>query len=92
MRLRRIEITNFRKLAGPVVIDGLGDGLTVLAGDNEEGKSTILAALQTVLFDRHGLTGQAAQDMLPFGSAVRPEINLEFELGGARFRLTLPAQ
>ena len=36
MRLHRVEIRNFRKLKGPVVLDGLADRLTVVAGDNTE--------------------------------------------------------
>lgn len=88
MRIRRIEIKNFKKLVDPVVIEGLGDGTTVIAGDNEEGKSTVLQALRSVLFDRHNLTGEAAEAMQPFGHRVRPEIALDFEIGGALFRLS----
>ena len=55
--------------------------------DNEEGKSTILAALQTVLFEKHNVTGAVANAMLPYGSKVRPEITLEFDHDGARYRL-----
>ena len=87
MRIRQIRIRNFRKLLDPVVIDGLGDGLTVIAGDNEEGKSTILAAVQAAFFYRHRLTGEAAQAMQPFGSAVRPEISIAFELNGEAYQL-----
>jgi DNA repair exonuclease SbcCD ATPase subunit len=87
MKIRRIAIRNFRKLVGPVTIDGLEDGLTVIAGDNEEGKSTVLTAIQTALFDRHNLGGEAGQAMQPFGSAVRPEIEIDFDLGGQRYGL-----
>ncbi len=87
MRIRRIEIENFKKLVGPVVIDNIGEGITVIAGDNEEGKSTILQALRSVLFDRHNLTGDAAEAMQPFGHRVRPEIALEFEIDGKTYRL-----
>lgn len=87
MRIRRIRIHNFRKLRGCFVIDGLKDGLTVIAGDNEEGKSTILSAIQTVFFNRHRLTGEAANAMQPFGSAVRPEISVDFELNGESYAL-----
>ncbi len=87
MRIRRISIRNFRKLVGPVTIDGLEDGLTVIAGDNEEGKSTVLTAIQTVFFNRHRLSGEAAQAMQPFGSAVRPEVEVDFDLDGNRYSL-----
>lgn len=87
MRLRRLELSAYRCFPGRVAIDGLADGLTIVVGDNEEGKSTLLAALQSVLFDRHNLTGDAADAMLPYSSAVRPEITLDFDIDGVRYRL-----
>jgi len=87
MQIRKIEIQNYKKLIAPVVIDKIGDGITVIAGDNEEGKSTLLQALRTVLFDRHNLSGDAAEAMLPFGHRVRPEIGLEFEIDGVSYKL-----
>ena len=50
MRIRRIEVRNFSKL-GHIVVEGLEDGLNVLVGDNEAGKSTLLEALRAGLFD-----------------------------------------
>ena len=87
MRLRRIEIRSFRKLVGPVVLDGLGDGLTVIAGDNEEGKSTVLAALQAALFEHHAVGGAVREAMAPLGRPATPEIALDFELAGERYAL-----
>ncbi|MCH9052811.1 MAG: AAA family ATPase [Proteobacteria bacterium] len=87
MQLRRIEVSAFRCFNDRVVIDEIGNGVTLIVGDNEAGKSTILAALQTVLFEKHNVTGAVANAMLPYGSKVRPEITLEFDHDGARYRL-----
>ena len=87
MLIRRIAVRNFRKHLAGVAIDGLEPGLTVIVGDNEEGKSTLLKALQAALFDRYNLSGKAMDDMLPFGSKVRPEIDVDFEIGRTRYRL-----
>jgi len=86
MKLRRIEVRDFRKL-GHVVIDDLGDGLNVIVGDNEAGKSTLLAALRAVLFERHRVGGAAAAAMQPYNQSVRPEVVLEFERGGVDWTL-----
>jgi AAA domain len=88
MLFRRISIQNFRKLASPAVIEGLGAGVTIIAGDNEEGKSTLLLAIRTGLFERHNLGGRAAEAMQPFGSAVRPQIGLDFEIDGESYSIT----
>jgi chromosome segregation ATPase len=87
MRIRSIRIRDFRKLTGPVCIDRIGDGITVISGDNEEGKSTVLEAIRSVLFTRHRILGDAAERMQPFGQSVRPEIGLDFEIGGKRYAL-----
>ena len=65
MQLRRIEVSAFRCFTDRVVIDEIGNGVTLIVGDNEEGKSTILVALQTVLFEKHNVTGAVANAMLP---------------------------
>ena len=68
MQLRRIEVSAYRCFTDRIVIDDIGDGVTLIVGDNEEGKSTILAALQTVLFEKRNVTGAIANAMLPYGS------------------------
>ncbi len=81
MRIRRIEVRDFRALLGTHVVSDLEDGLTVLSGQNEDGKSTLLAAVRTVLFERYKVGGQVADSLLPFGSRVRPEIRVDFCIG-----------
>ena len=88
MRIDRFAVRDFRKLAGGVAVEGLEPGITVIVGDNEEGKSTLLKALQSAFFDRHNLTGQGVEQMMPFGArGVRPWIEVGFELSGADYRL-----
>ena len=73
MQIRRIEISSFRCFKNSLQIENIGDGISLFVGDNEEGKSTVLAALQTVLFEKHSVSGAVADAMLPYGSKVRPE-------------------
>ncbi len=87
MIIRKIEVRNFRKLAEPVVIDGLGPGATLIAGDNEDGKSTLVEAIRTAFFVKHSITGEFADAMQPYNSNVRPEVRIEFELDGQVYRL-----
>lgn len=87
MRIARLAVRRFRKLCEGIEIEGFKPGLTVIVGDNEEGKSTLLKALQSAFFDRHNLTGKLIDEMMPFGSSVRPEIEVDFELAGESYRL-----
>ena len=89
MRIERFAVRNFRKLTGGVAVDGLPPGLTVIVGDNEEGKSTLLRALQSGFFDRHKLTGKGLEQMLPFATrGVNPKVEITFELAGNSYWLT----
>ena len=69
-----------------MVLDGLGDGLIVVSGDNEEGKSTVLAALKAAFFEHHAAGGAVREAMSPHRGGV-PEITVEFECAGRLFRL-----
>lgn len=88
MRIRRVEIRNFRKLRGPFVLSDIPDGMTVLYGDNEDGKSTLLLALRAALFVRHDTKDQKIiREFLPYGSEVRPEVTLDLDCAGRAVRL-----
>lgn len=88
MKIHRIVIRDFGKLRGETVIEGLGPGVTVIIGDNEEGKSTALKAVQAALFDRHTLMGERLDDMRPYGDeGVAPAVELYFALGGTDYHL-----
>ena len=87
MYIRRIMVRNFRKFTSPREIKDIADGVTVIAGDNEEGKSTLLNAVHNVIFERHNVSGRPLEAMFPSGSRVRIEIKLDFELDEQLHRL-----
>jgi len=83
MRLHRLHISGFGGLR-EVTVD-LGDGITVLLGPNEAGKSTVLHCLSQVLMgkptQRSNFPDFVPWDGPPFAAA------LEFEAEGERYRL-----
>jgi len=87
MQIKRVEIQNFRKLTGPIIVEGLAKGINVISGGNEEGKSTFLAAVRAAFFQRHTATSQAVKSFQPYNSVVRPEVRLEFELGKRKYKI-----
>ena len=87
MKLRRLAVRNFRKLEQQVEIGAIGDGLTLITGDNEEGKSTLLVALKAALFEHHLVGGTVRERMAPRASGLVPEIELDFEVNGKPWRL-----
>ncbi|SNB63218.1 DNA repair exonuclease SbcCD ATPase subunit [Arboricoccus pini] len=88
MKLRRIAVRHFRKLADPILIDGIGDGLTIIAGDNEEGKSTLLEAIKAAFFEPAGLSGRDRLSFNPLGRDGVPTLEIAFEQHNAAYCLT----
>ena len=87
MRLRRLAVRHFRKLHGPMLLDQIGDGLTIISGDNEEGKSTLLAALKCALFEHHTVGGAVREAMAPMGTSLVPEVEVDFLAAGQDWKL-----
>jgi len=82
MRVRALEIENFRKFRQPIHLAGFDDGLNLVCEGNEAGKSTVLDALRAVLFERHGSKSERIQSFRPHGDEVAPTVTLTFETGG----------
>lgn len=87
MKIRSLHLEHFRKFAEPVCITGLTDGLNVFAERNEFGKSTILAAIRGVLFERHASRAQSVASMQHRSNKTSPVVALEFELAQQRYRI-----
>jgi len=66
---------------------GLTDGLNILAERNEFGKSTILAAIRGVLFERHGSQARSVVSMRHRTNKTSPLVSLEFEVAGKTYHI-----
>ncbi|WP_444666222.1 AAA family ATPase [Cereibacter changlensis] len=87
MKLRSISLTNIRRFAGQTAtLDGIGDGITVLAEPNEFGKSTFFDALHALFFERHRSKVAAVKSLQPHSGAT-PEVAVEVDTKDGRFRL-----
>ena len=87
MRLHSLELDQFRKFDRHIRLDGLSAGINVLCGPNEHGKSTVLAALRAVLFDRHSSRGEGVRAHRHHRNETAPMVALEFEHDGASHRI-----
>ncbi len=87
MRLDELVVEGFRKLAGRHVVSPAPTGITVVSGDNEEGKSTLLAALKAAFFMKHNTTGSDREAIQPLGLEATPTVAVAFTVGGRGWRL-----
>jgi hypothetical protein len=87
MKLRAIRLTNLRRFAGQTAaIEGLGEGLSVIAAPNESGKSTIFDALHALFFSPHGSRARDVTSLQPHAGG-RVEVAADIDLPEGGFRL-----
>lgn len=89
MVLQRLSVNSFRCFRSPLEVGPFGEGLNLVYGPNESGKSSLAAALLRGMLDRHNTGGEKAKaDMQPWGTNLTPQITVEFVSRGERYRLT----
>lgn len=88
MRLRAIRLHNVRRFtARGIAIDGIGDGVNVLAEPNEHGKSTVFDALHALFFQSHKTKPKPVQQLQPYSKGpVTVEADIDLPEGGFRLR------
>ena len=94
MIIRRIEIENFRSYYGSENIFEFGDGLTLIIGDNGDGKSTFFEALQWLLDisntdevqKSHALDNfsEMRKSKLEIGESANLRVKMDFEHDGRK--------
>jgi energy-coupling factor transporter ATP-binding protein EcfA2 len=87
MKLRSLELEQFRKFDQPVRLSGFGDRVNVLCGPNEFGKSTILAAIRGLMFERHNSKADPIKRMQNWRGNAAPRLAMEFETGGGLWKI-----
>ena len=84
MRIHRIKLTNFRGVdSAEVTFDG--QGVTVIEGDNEVGKSSIFEALDLIFSELDSSSKTRIRSVQPAGKDVGPEAEVEVSSGDYRF-------
>lgn len=82
MKIRSIELTNFRKFVGTVRVENIGDNVSVLVGRNELGKSTLLEAINAVIFEKAKSTAAHVKAYRHFVNGTVPEVKLTIDIDG----------
>jgi uncharacterized protein YhaN len=87
VKIRSLELEQFRKFDRPVRLCGFTDSLNIICGPNEFGKSTILAAIRGLLFERHTSKAEPVKRMQSWRGNAAPRLAMDFEVGGGRWRI-----
>lgn len=87
MKLRSLALNQFKKFTSPLQLKGIGDGLNVVVGPNEMGKSTLLDALRAVLFEKYNSRAQPIKALQNDRNRAGPVVELSFELDDGGYRI-----
>ena len=87
MKIRSLTIDQFKKFTFPIKLHGFEDGLNVISGPNEMGKSTILEAIKAVLFERHKSKNTIIKSFQHVTNDTAPVISLVFEIDGIQYQI-----
>ena len=87
MKIRSLAINQFKKFTTPICLNDIGDGLNVVVGPNEMGKSTLLDALRAVLFEKHSSKAQSITALQNDRNQAAPVVELAFEVDEGVYRI-----
>jgi hypothetical protein len=86
LHLTRLRVEQLRQFRQPFELADIAPGLSIVAGPNEAGKSTLVRAIRAAFFERHRST--SVDDLRPWGdSAAAPTVALDFTLAGVPHQL-----
>ena len=88
MKLRELSVNQFKRFTEPTKLGKLCDGLNLVVGPNELGKSTLLDALRAALFERYSSKARPIIALQNDRSGAAPVVELVFEVGDAEYTLT----
>lgn len=80
MKILAVRLAEVGCFSRAVALEGLSDGLNVLAGANEAGKSTILAALRMAFEQSHKTTHRDVEALRPYSGGA-PLVEVDFAIG-----------
>ena len=88
MKLRSLSVNQFKKFTVPMRLEGIENGLNVVVGPNEMGKSTLLDALRAALFEKYSSRAQPITALQNDRNQAGPVVELAFELDDGVYRVT----
>lgn len=88
MKLRSLAVNQFKRFDKPVRLDDIEDGLNILVGPNEMGKSTLLDALRAVLFEKYSSKSQPIVALQNDRNRAAPVVELRFEYEDVDYTIT----
>ncbi|PPD01718.1 MAG: hypothetical protein CTY31_02935 [Hyphomicrobium sp.] len=86
MKLRALRVAAFRRFSEPVAVEDMADGINILVGPNEFGKSTLFHSLEALFVTRTRVSGGVLDEMRPYRGG-EPLVEGDIEIDGQLWRM-----
>ncbi|BDZ71458.1 AAA family ATPase [Methanobacterium petrolearium] len=87
MNIQTIHLKNWKKFTNPIQIQ-LQDGLNILYGPNESGKTTLIDSVITTFYSKHTSGSGKIKSLKPWGTSLHPSSQITFTQNGEIYRIT----
>lgn len=87
MIVNKVHLENWGIIREPTEVEFL-DGLNILHGPNDIGKTTLIDSIRTVFFIKHTSHSEKVKSLIPWGSTLSPKATIIFFQNGAHYRIT----
>ncbi|MFW5953519.1 MAG: AAA family ATPase, partial [Candidatus Natronoplasma sp.] len=87
MKLEKLTLKNWACFRGENEPYEFTEGINLICGKNEAGKSTAIDALRRAFFDKHTTRGSTMQANQPWDSSLPPVVTVEFETDGDVYKI-----
>ena len=86
MILERLYVDSLGCFYEPIELS-LTDGINIIAGNNETGKSTLITALHHALFTPYTSQAIEVKNLQPWGTELSPKVEVELSIDGTRYQV-----
>ena len=87
MIVKKIYLENWKLFREPFERE-FSEGLNILHGPNESGKTTLIDSIRTIFFSKHTSQSEKIRSLIPWGSTLSPRAIITFYRNGEYYRIT----
>jgi len=87
MIVKKVHLENWAIFREPIEVE-FSNGLNILHGPNDIGKSTLVDSIRIVFFTKHTSHSEKVRSLIPWGSTLSPKATITFFQNGAYYRMT----
>ncbi|NLJ49739.1 MAG: AAA family ATPase [Candidatus Atribacteria bacterium] len=87
MIIKKIYLENWKIFRNPFERD-FSEGLNIIYGPNESGKTTLIDSIRTTLFSKHTSQSEKIKSLVPWGSSLSPGATITFSHYDELYRIS----